>query len=166
MKGEHQMRSFLLVALGALLLAVPAVAGGFATVGLAPPPAGIEPGDTWTATATILQHGRTPMDGLSPTLTIQNGDVVETFAFVPTKTTGVYTAQVRFPSGGEWLYIVDDGFTQRHTFAPVQVGDSAAGSGFRVPEWTWGLFFAALGLTAIALLARRSRPATAPVAQP
>ena len=161
------MRTFLLVAFGALLLAAPAFAGGFATVGLAPPPAGIEPGDTWTATATILQHGRTPMDGLAPILTIRNGNVVETFPLEPTKTSGVYMAKVKFPSGGEWTYIVDDGFTQRHTFAPVQIGGgSGAETGFRVPEWTWGLIFAALGLTAIALLARRSRPATAPVGQP
>ena len=52
-------------------LAVPAAhAGGWATVTLAPPPAGLEAGETWTANLTVLRHGVTPTDGAAPSITI------------------------------------------------------------------------------------------------
>jgi hypothetical protein len=61
---------------------------------------------------------------------------------------------------------VNDGFTQTHSFAPVEIAGPGAGGGFSVPAWTWGLGFALAGLAALFLLARRARPAQAPVAQP
>ena len=45
------------VLVGALVQAGAASAGCMATVGLAPPPAGIAPGTVWTAELTVLQHG-------------------------------------------------------------------------------------------------------------
>ena len=39
---------------------------------------------------TILQHDRTPLDGLSPTITIRNGGATKSFAAKPTGKTGVY----------------------------------------------------------------------------
>ena len=67
---------------------------------------------------TILQHGRTPLDDLSPTITIRNGDATKTFNAEPTGKAGVYRASVVFPSAGKWNYEVNDGFItgQPHTY--------------------------------------------------
>ncbi len=123
-----------------LVVAAPASAGCWATVGVAPPPAGIGPGDTWTAELTVLQHGKSPLPDAAdarPTVIIQNADTGErrTFKGKPTDpAAGVYVAEVVFPAGGSWTYAVDDGFnswngepapcSQTHTFAAVDVGGS------------------------------------------
>jgi hypothetical protein len=121
-------RSLLAVPILALLVVAPAAfAGGWATVGLSSTPAGTQPGDPWNVNLTILQHGRTPLDGLSPTITIRNGDATKSFAAKPTGKTGVYSAAVVFPSAGKWTYEVNDGFItgQPHTYPAVQIGAPA-----------------------------------------
>ncbi|HET6547279.1 MAG TPA: FixH family protein [Solirubrobacter sp.] len=122
-----------LIALPVLVLLVfapPAVAGGWATVGLSSTPAGTDPGAPWNVTLTVLQHGRTPLDGLQPTITIRNGDATERFAAKPAGAPGTYRASVTFPTAGTWTYEVDDGFItgQPHTFPPVEIGDGSAGA--------------------------------------
>ena len=74
---------------------------------------------------TVLQHGRTPLEDVQPTLTIRNGDATKTFAAKPTGKPGVYAASVTFPSAGQWTYEVNDGFItqQPHTFPAVQIGE-------------------------------------------
>jgi len=170
MKGEHSMRSFLLALAGALVVAAPASAGGWATAGLAPPE-GISSGDTWNAIVTIKQHGTTPLVGVQPAVIITKGGETQRFPAEPTGTPGVYAAKVKFPSGGTWNYAVYDGFTQYggaklHTFAPVAVAGGTSDGGLSIPAWTWILVAAALALGTVFLLARRARPAHAPVAQP
>jgi hypothetical protein len=140
------MRRLLIVAIaaGALIQAGAASAGCWATVGLAPPPDGIGPGDTWTARMTVLQHGRTPLPDAKtarPSLTIRNDATggQRTFAARPTKDPTVFTASVVFPSAGAWRYEVFDGFTtwqgepapcaQTHTFSAVAIGGAPAGGG-------------------------------------
>jgi hypothetical protein len=140
------MRRLLIVAIaaGALIQVGTASAGCWATVGLAPPPDGIGPGDTWTARMTVLQHGRTPLPDAKtarPTLTIRNDATggERTFVARPTKDPTVFTASVVFPSAGAWSYEVFDGFTtwqgepapcaQTHTFSAVAVGGAPAGGG-------------------------------------
>jgi hypothetical protein len=118
-------RLLILAALAAALL-VPsgAAAGGFATVGVNPSPDGIGPGEPWQVELTILQHGRTPLQGVEPQVVVTRGSVQRTFSTRPTGRPGVYAAEVVFPSAGIWRYVVDDGFTMtHHTFPPVRVGD-------------------------------------------
>ena len=86
------MRRILITAVlaGALAQAGAASAGCMATVGLAPPPAGIAPGTTWTAELTVLQHGANALPNAStarPTLTIVNTETnaSRTFAARGTK---------------------------------------------------------------------------------
>jgi hypothetical protein len=165
MKGELSMRAFLLAVSAALVLAAPAAAGGWATAGLGPPDGGLGAGDTWNAQVTILQHGVTPLVGVSPVVKISKGGETHDFPAAPTSEPGVYLAKVKFPSEGNWTYQVDDGFGQTHSFAPVQIGP-VGGDGFSIPGWTWALVAAASGLLVLFLIARRSRPAAAPVAQP
>ena len=96
------MKRLLIAAIfaGAMVQAGAASAGCFATVGLAPPPAGIAPGETWTAKLTVLQHGQTPLpDAKSarPTLTIRNDSTgaARTFTARPTKDPTVFTTSDR-----------------------------------------------------------------------
>jgi hypothetical protein len=159
-------------ALAALSLAGPAAGGGWATAGLGPPDDGISAGDTWRADVTILQHGQTPLVGVQPTVIIRNAKtgVEKRFAAQPTGKPGVYRAEVKFPSGGEWRYFVHDGFNQyggarTHTFAPIQVAGPAGGSGSDFPVWPLAIAAVLAGAAGLVLLARRARPTTAPAAQ-
>ena len=66
---------FVGVLLAGLVYAAPAAAGCWATVQLAPPPAGTKASKTWTAQITVLQHGRNPLPDASdarPNVTITN----------------------------------------------------------------------------------------------
>jgi LPXTG-motif cell wall-anchored protein len=130
------------VLVGALVEAGLASAGCWSTVGLAPPPAGIAPGTTWTAELTVLQHGvnALPNAGTArPTVTIINTDTGarKTFTGHGTKDPEVFVADVVFPTAGTWRYEVYDDFTsdgvqpvpcaQTHSFAAVTVGGPAGG---------------------------------------
>jgi YtkA-like len=133
-----------LVVTGTLVPAGVASAGCWATVGLAPLPDGTIAGQTWTASVTVLQHGRNPLPDAAdarPTVTITNAARGErrTFMAYPTGQPGVYEAAVVFPSAGSWRYEVFDDFTswngepapcaQTHTFAAVQIGGGSSVSG-------------------------------------
>jgi hypothetical protein len=158
------MRKLLLgLTLAVLVLPTSALAGGWATAGLGPPDDGIGPGDTWNAKITILQHGITPLSGVHPTVTIQNGSTSKTFEATATEEPGVYLAKVVFPSAGTWSYSVYDGFTQyggakTHGFPNVSIGaGDGGGSGFPVVTTT-ALFAALLGAAGLLfLLVRRLR---------
>jgi hypothetical protein len=138
------MRRILIAAVlvGALVQAGAASAGCMATVGLAPPPAGIAPGTAWTAELTVLQHGVRALpdaETARPTLTIVNTETgaQRTFVARGTKNPEVFVAEVVFPTAGSWRYEVYDDFTseggrpvpcaQTHTFAAVTIGGPAGG---------------------------------------
>jgi len=155
-------RLLLTVALVALAAPASALAGGWATAGLSPPE-GVGAGDTWNADVKILQHGRTPLAGVSPTVTIRNVATgnEKTFTAKPTGEIGVYRAKVVFPTAGKYSYKVYDGFTQyggaqTHSFGTFSVG---AGGGGGLPFLAIiGIIGLALAATAlIYLLARRVR---------
>jgi hypothetical protein len=106
------MRRALLIG-SLLLLAAPAaaLAGGFATTGLSSTPEGLAPGQPWKVELTVLQHGRTPLEGVSPRIVTRDADGLErSFAATATSKPGVYAATVRFPRPGQWTYTVYDGF--------------------------------------------------------
>lgn len=138
-----------LAIIGLLVLPAAATAGGWATVELSSTPDGLARGATWNVDIEVLQHGRTPLDAVRPTVTIMSGDVSRTFTSKPTGRPGVHRASVRFPRAGTWRYVVDDGFTMRHSYPPVQIdggGAPADGSGATVA-------FGALALAVLAGLA-------------
>jgi hypothetical protein len=164
------MKKFLLVFAVAASVAAPAAsAGGWATVGLSSlPPSGLKANQDWPVDITVLQHGRTPLAGVTPVVRIRGdgGQVVKTFTATPTGKTGVYHAVVRFPGSGTFAYEVYDGFVtyggaQTHTFKPVQIG--APGGSF--PYLPLGIAAAlALALaTATTLVWRRRTPQPATV---
>lgn len=137
------------IAAGALYQAGVASAGCMATVGLAPPPQGIQPGTTWSAEITVLQHGVRPLPNqktAEPTLTIVNTEsgAQRTFVAQRTKDPAVYVAEVVFPAAGSWRYEVYDDFTsdgstpmpcaRTHTFSAVDVGGPAGGGSQTPPS--------------------------------
>jgi hypothetical protein len=150
------MRTLLTLTFAALALPAAALGGGFATAGVGPPSDGLGAGDTWHAKITLLQHGITPLQGVSPTITIR-GPETRTFAARPTGEPGVYVADVVFPTGGSYRYEVDDGFSQVHSFAPVRIqGPEAAPGGDGFPGWLIApLAAAGLALAAAVVLVRR-----------
>ncbi|MBE2317534.1 FixH family protein [Solirubrobacter sp. CPCC 204708] len=161
-------RLLIAVALAASLVAAPsAFAGGWATVGLDSTPAGVEPGQPWNVNLTVLQHGRTPLEDVQPTLTIRQGGSEQTFAARATDKPGVYAVSVTFPRGGEWMYEVNDGFItgQPHTFPAVRIGDPASAPAASTtaaddsgPNWTYlGLGALAFLLAALILVGARLR---------
>jgi hypothetical protein len=152
------------LAFAALALPAGAAAGGWATVGLGPPPDDMGPGGTWDAKVTVLQHGNpeTPLMGVIPTLTIENGSTTKTFKGTKTDAAGVSTIKVVFPSAGKWSYTVYDGFTEyggatTHKFAPVTIGAAGDGGGFPTLAVT-SVIAAVMGIAFLLyLLARRVR---------
>ena len=160
--------ALVVAAAGLLGLPAAAMAGGWATVTLSSTPDDLGPGAPWNVEMTILQHGRTPLDGVEPSITLTNGATGKTeyVAAKPTGRPGVYEARAVFPDAGRWTYAVDDGFSRVHDYPAVTIGGAASapaaagGDGF---PWTALLVsllagLAAVGVTAV-LRRRRDRPA-------
>jgi hypothetical protein len=132
-----------LIVLSALALALVATgtanAGGWATVGIAPLPDGTEPGATWRPEITVLQHGRTPLDGLAPVVRITGDDgASHEFLAMPTDEPGVYDASVVFPERGDWKITVESGFgDSRLTYGPVSITSSSGGPVGRPAPAAW-----------------------------
>ena len=162
-------RLMLVVAAVAAVLAPNAGAGGWAIVQLSAVPGdGTKAGTTLPIDITVLQHGRTPLAGVTPIVRIRDdgGNVVKTFTAAPTGTTGVYHATVRFPAEGSYSYEVYDGFTQyggaqTHTFKPVVIGAPDDSLPYGWLALALGLAAALAAATTLAL--RRRRPEPAPI---
>ena len=124
-RGMNRITLFAATALAAALIApTTSLAGGWATVGLSSLPDRVQPGEPWVVDLTVLQHGRTPLEGVEPSVRIRQarGGADKTFAARPTKHAGVYRARVVFPSAGAWTYSVDDDFSQVHELGSVRIG--------------------------------------------
>ena len=114
-----------------VVLAFPAaaLAGGWATVEVAAPPGGIDPGEPWRVTMVVKQHGITPLDDARPSLLIDNGrGETRQFFAEHAGRPGTYVAEVTFPSEGTWRTRVFDGWTDAtpHRMAPIEVPTTGA----------------------------------------
>ena len=155
------MKKLLLVLAVAAVAAAAASAGGWATVGMSSlPPSGLKAGQDWPVDVTVLQHGETPLAGVTPVVRVRDdgGTVVDTFTAAPTDAVGVYRAVVRFPGEGTYSYEVYDGFetyggAKTHTFKAVAIGGTGGGLPF---ELVGGLVLAfGLAAATVVLLRRR-----------
>ena len=144
-------RITLLLVLAVLVPAGVAQAGGWATVELGETPSGLTTGKPWHVELIVKQHGITPMEGVTPSITIVSSQGAErTFAARPTKQVGHYVADVEFPSGGEWSARINDGFTNAvpHRISHLDVSSTgpAAADSFPWPQVVMGAFVALLFL--------------------
>lgn len=96
-----------LALISALLLVIPVFAGGWAVITLDELPTDVVAGEPLTIGFTVLQHGRTPMDGLEPTIT---ANLYKEAQFVVNAEAdgkpGHYTANITFPKEGEWRWSI------------------------------------------------------------
>ena len=133
------MRRITLVAAVALAAALTApatgLAGGFATVGLSSLPDDARPGEPWVVDMTVLQHGRTPLEGVHPAMIIEPADrgTATRFDAEPTGRPGVYRAEVVFPEAGEWSFAADDGFAAAHHLGTVSIGGDSSATSISAP---------------------------------
>jgi cytochrome c2 len=99
--------SLLLAVLLSLILVVPAYAGGWAVITLDTLPSGAVAGEPLSIGFTVRQHGRTPMDGLTPKITAMLGGEKVVFFAEPEGEVGHYTAILTLPKDGEWEWAIE-----------------------------------------------------------
>ena len=91
----------------ALVFAVPAFAGGWAVISLDELPTNVVAGQPLTVGFTVLQHGQTPMEGLTPSITAylpaQTPFIVHAR---PSDKPGHYVATLTFPEEGDWSWSI------------------------------------------------------------
>ena len=153
-------RIALLAAVAFAALTGTAHAGGWATVELGQAPSGLVAGEPWRVELIVKQHGITPMEGVTPSVRIDNGEgVVRTFPARPADRAGTYVAEVEFPAAGTWKTRIYDGFTDvvPHRLSPLTVAGSApAGSGL---PWAQAVMIAIVALLFLGgILATYDRP--------
>lgn len=100
-------RSLTVALLLSLIFVVPAYAGGWAVIALDELPSNVVAGEPLKIGFTVLQHGKTPMSGLTPTITA-NRDKEAQFVVnaEPEGESGHYTATLNFPKEGEWQWSI------------------------------------------------------------
>ena len=156
-----------LAVLVAAVLAPNAASGGWATVQLsAVPTDGTKAGTTLPIDITVLQHGRTPLEGVTPVFRIRDegGKLLASYRGTPTGRTGVYHVNVRIPDASTMRYEVYDGFTEygnptTHTYAPVSLASPGTGDGSFPTRPVAGIAVAlAVAAAGVFVLLRRNRP--------
>jgi hypothetical protein len=112
----------------ALVFAIPAYAGGWAVITLDELPTSVISGEPLTIGFTVLQHGKTPMDGLEPTITASlSGGEKFTVNAQPEGKTGHYSASLTFPKEGNWEWSIQ-AFSMDQPMPVLTVAPSIPGS--------------------------------------
>ena len=157
------MRLFAVVGTIVCALALPTVAagGGWASVGFEPLPDGTSSGGTWKPTIFVKQHGVTPLAGLQPVVLIENTTTgtEERFFGYSAGEPGVYTADVVFPSAGDWRVTIESGFGESNvTYGPVAIEDASVGGGAEpLPVLGFGVLALAIVGALVLFATRRIR---------
>ena len=97
------------LALALALFAVPVFAGGWAVVTLDELPGSVAAGEPLEIGFMVRQHGRTPLDGLTPIITARvdgKGKPVTVFAEEDGEV-GHYTATLVLPTEGQWTWEIE-----------------------------------------------------------
>jgi hypothetical protein len=136
------MRRRVIAAIGALVLSLVSVsgavlAGGWAVTSMEGVPAEFEAGQAYTLTYTIRQHGERPVDVDETFISASSATAGSlTFPGQPTGQTGVYTAEVRFPTAATWEWEVLQGPFGPQSLGTVTVTAPAAAAGSSGSFWT------------------------------
>lgn len=110
----------------ALMFTVPAFAGGWAIVNLDEWPANLVAGEATEIGFTVLQHGVTPVTGITPTISGTLTGSKETISVLAEAEgePGHYVASLNFPKAGEWSWKIDSFGEQ--VMPPLTVSDAPA----------------------------------------
>jgi mono/diheme cytochrome c family protein len=114
----------------ALVLAVPVFAGGWAVITLDELPTGVVAGEPFTVGFTVLQHGKTPMTDLDPTIIARSGKEKVTVFVKEEGKPGHYAVNMALPSEGEWEWTIyafsmEQKMPALNVSAPVVASESA-----------------------------------------
>jgi len=108
-----------------LVFAIPTFAGGWAVITLHDLPTDVVAGQTLKISFSVLQHGKTPMTGLEPTITAELSND-EKFVVIaePEGKPGHYVALVTFPKEGYWswsiqAFTMDQAMPELNVAAPL-----------------------------------------------
>lgn len=114
-----------LTLLFAFAVVFPVFAGGWAVITLDELPTDVVVGKPFTIGFTVLQHGKTPMTDLEPTVTakLSKGEQ-RTFFAVPEGKPGHYTATLTFPQDGNWEWSIQ-AFTMDQKMPVLSVAASS-----------------------------------------
>jgi hypothetical protein len=120
-------RACVLVMLLAALLPGAANAGGWSVIVLDQQPGEVQAGVPFSVGFTVLQHGETPVDGLTPKISLISASTGATAQFTARAmgAPGHYVADLTLPSGGEWTWEID-AYGPPSPMSPIQVGAPAA----------------------------------------
>jgi hypothetical protein len=93
----------------AFMFTVPAFAGGWATLTLDEYPTDVVAGEEFQIGFTILQHGVTPVRGITPIISGQLTGAKESISVMAVEEgePGHYVASLNFPKAGEWSWKID-----------------------------------------------------------
>lgn len=163
--------AFILTLACALVFTLAASAGGWAVVTLDQLPMGVVAGETVEVGFIIRAHGQTPVSGMSPAVQGRHLDSGETFSVeaTPSGADGHYTAQVVFPTAGEWQWGIEhDYYPNVQPMPNLEVAASAPPPASEAGiSPAWGLAAAWIGIALLAgaalgaALLRRKAPAWA-----
>ena len=166
--------SLVLALLLAMVVSVPAFAGGWAVITLDELPTNVVAGEPFTIGFTVLQHGKTPMNDLSPII-VANMYKEEEFKVIakPEGEPGHYTATLTFPKEGDWQWSIQ-AFTMDQKMPVLSVAAPKVSvavpvesppevkTSFAAPMTILGAAVLAVGLAGAFIgLRRRSRPVMA-----
>jgi len=160
--------SITLALLLSLVLAIPAFAGGWAVITLHHLPTDIVVGQNLKISFSVLQHGKTPMTGLEPTITAELSND-EKFVVVakPEGKPGYYVALITFPKEGNWEWSIQ-AFTMDQPMPMLSVAAAVASSASQPvakaepvtpsisPLWIVRILALGIGLFGLAVALRRN----------
>jgi len=160
MTTTRAMGSLLVVLTLSALSTIPAWGGGWAIITLDALPASPQAGEALSVGFTVLQHGRTPLAGLSPRIVAthaESGERVQVEA-IDEGAVGHYAATLVLPSAGSWDWTirafgdVAQPMPQIHVAPAISVAPQPLTG--PVAPWVFGIA-AALSVGGIVLAFRR-----------
>ena len=120
---SRRLIPFLLITgLIALALPAPTLAGGWAVITLDELPAQVNAGQPIVVGFTVLQHGKTPLEDLSPTISARHTATGESIIVTakPEGEIGHYTATLALPRTGTWAWSIQ-AFNMDQPMPPLSV---------------------------------------------
>ena len=126
MKSLKILTTSMLLA-GMLFLTAPVLAGGWAVITLDELPGKIAAGGPLEIGFTVRQHGVTPMDGLTPTVTASRSGATVSGQATARGETGHYVATLTLPEAGEWEWSIQ-AFTVNQPMPPLSVSEASVAS--------------------------------------